>query len=201
MKRAIIFFSVVASLFMFGSFALAQTYTPLAPLPGTINPTTGTTDIATYVGGAIKLIIALGAALAILYAVIGGTQYVAASINPSLKSDALERIQGALIGLAIILTSYLLLNSINPDLVNFKLTLPSIGTSPMQAPAGAGSVVAGGAHVPLKSGATSTAVMATTTPFVWKTVSSSTIAGMHRFKIKLMRALIGITTILLFQIV
>lgn len=106
--------------------AHAVDYTPLAPLPGTFDIATGKTELSTYLSGMIKLLIALGAATAVLFAIIGGTQYVAASINPSAKKDALEHIWNALIGLAIMLTSYLLLNSINPELVDVKFNLPSV---------------------------------------------------------------------------
>lgn len=106
--------------------AQGYTYTPLAPLPGTITSGKTTTNISDYLAGMIKLLIALGAAMAILFAIIGGTQYVAASINPAAKKDAMDRIQNALIGLAIMLTSYLLLSSINPELVGFKLQLKGI---------------------------------------------------------------------------
>lgn len=115
--------------------AHAQSYTPLAPLPGTtITDASGapTTNLAVYVSGVIKLLVALGAALAVLFAIIGGTQYVAASINPSAKNDAKERIEGALIGLTIILSSYLILNSINPRLVEFNLDLKPITPQRLQ---------------------------------------------------------------------
>lgn len=102
--------------------AHAQGYTPLAPLPGTFTEAGNvkTTNITTYLSGAIKLLIAVGAALAVLFAVIGGTQYVAAGISPDAKSDAKSKITNAFIGLTLILTSYLILNSINPALVQFK---------------------------------------------------------------------------------
>lgn len=106
--------------------ASAQNYTPLVPLPGTIAQGGSTTNLSVYLAGMIKLLIALGGALAVLFAIIGGTQYVAASINPSAKSAALEKVWGALIGLAIILSSYLLLNSINPKLVQFNLALEPV---------------------------------------------------------------------------
>lgn len=108
--------------------AYAQDYRPLAPLPGTFTGSQGSevTNMALYVSGTIKLLIALGAALAVLYAIIGGVQYVAVSINPSAKADALGKVTNALLGLAIILTSYLLLNSINPTLVNVSFKLPSV---------------------------------------------------------------------------
>lgn len=108
--------------------AYAQNYVPLAPLPGTVTGAEGaeTTNMALYISGAIKLAIALGAGLAFLFAIIGGTKYVASSINVSAKSDALEQLQRALIGLAIILSSYLVLNSIDPKLVAFDLTLKQV---------------------------------------------------------------------------
>lgn len=114
--------------------ANAQGYTPLAPLPGTFTGAEGseTTNIETYLPGMIKLLIALGGALAVLFAIIGGVQYVAASINPSAKTDAIEKVQHALLGLAIILSSYLLLNSINPNLVRFDFKLPPVGTTVLE---------------------------------------------------------------------
>lgn len=113
----------------------AQSYVPLAPLPGTtITDASGApvTSLVTYVSGMIKLLVALGAALAVVYAVIGGTQYVAASINPVAKADALERLQNALIGLAVILSSYLILNSIDPRLVSFNLDLKKVTSQKLE---------------------------------------------------------------------
>ena len=131
--------TLTASLTLFlgvGLFvAHAQGYVPLAPLPGTtITDASGVqrTDIATYVSGMIKLFIAVGASLAILFAIIGGTQYVAASINPVAKQGALEKVQNALIGLAIILSSYLVLNSIDPKLVEFNLSLAPVTSTRLE---------------------------------------------------------------------
>lgn len=105
-------------------------YVPLAPLPiGPEGSTILAYNMSTYLGGAIKLLIALGAGLAVLMAIVGGVQRVASGISPAAKQGANERITNAFIGLGLILTSYLILNSINPDLVNFKLDLPAVGTS------------------------------------------------------------------------
>ena len=111
--------------------ASAQTYTPLAPLPiGAGGTTPDTYTLSSYLVGAIKLLVAAGGAIAVLMLIISGTQYVAAGINPSAKSDAKERIMGALIGLTLVLTSYLILKSIDPRLVEFNLTLPPVGAMP-----------------------------------------------------------------------
>lgn len=127
------------SLIFFGGLLIAHAqtnisgdYTALAPLPlgpgGTILKTY---TLSTYIAGAIKLLIALGAGFSVLVAIIGGVQYVAAGALPSAKTGAKERIVDAFVGLALVLTSYLILNSINPDLVNFKLELPLVGQQPV----------------------------------------------------------------------
>ena len=120
--------------------ASAQDYTPLAPLPGTFTGEKGaeTTNIGLYLSGAITLLIAVSGALAVLMMIIGGTQYVASGIAPPAKNDAKARIWNAVIGLVLVLVSYLILNSINPNLVKFKLTLPQIAVT---APAAAVTVV------------------------------------------------------------
>ena len=107
-------------------------YVPLVKLP--IGPNASTLEVytmSTYLAGAIKLIIALGAGLAVLMGILAGVQYIAKGISPSAKNEAKEKMINALTGLALVLTSYLILNSINPDLVNFKLDLPNIGLSPL----------------------------------------------------------------------
>lgn len=116
---------------LFANAEISATYTPLAPLPlGEGGNTPATYTLTNYLTGAIKLLVAVAGALAIIVLIIGGTQYVAAGINPSAKGDAKERIWNALIGLALVLTSYLILNSIDPRLVQFNLTLPRVGAVP-----------------------------------------------------------------------
>src|SRR3989344_3814898 len=125
--------------------AHAQGYTPLVSLPGATQEGVST-NMSAYLSGVIKLLIALGGAISILMAIIGGTQYVAAGIAPSAKEDAKNRITNAFIGLALILASYLILNSINPKLVQFGFMLPPVGTSPMATSTG---VAGSGVHTPL----------------------------------------------------
>ncbi len=104
-------------------------YTVLAPLPGTYKEGTKKTDIGLYLSGAIKLIVALGAAVAVIMCIIGGTQYVASGISPSQKDAAKKRIVDSLTGLTLILTSFLILNSINPNLVLFNLKLKPVNVA------------------------------------------------------------------------
>jgi len=115
--------------------AHAQNYTPLAPLPGTftVDTTTGKniTNMGDYLAGSIKLLIAIGAAVSIFVGIIGGTQYVAAGISPDGKSNAKNQITNAFIGLALVISSYLILDSINPKLVQFDLTLNQVTPAPL----------------------------------------------------------------------
>jgi hypothetical protein len=112
-------------------------YTLLAPLPDVSNSTcdptqstsssnTCTTDFLTYLGGIYRLGIAMAVILAVVYITYGGFQYVlSASIGA--KENARETIQNALIGLVLALTSYLILQTINPSLttLNFNLNATS----------------------------------------------------------------------------
>jgi hypothetical protein len=54
--------------------------------------------------------------------VIGGYSYMTASGNAEQSGKGVEMIWSSMIGLALLFGAYLLLNTINPDLVNFKLT-------------------------------------------------------------------------------
>ncbi len=117
---------------LFGGFIVvsAQGYIPLVSLPG-VTTSGQPIKMDTYLSGMIKLIIAVAGTLSILMLVIAGTKYVAASISPIAKKDAIGDIQNALIGLTLVLSSYLLLNTLNPKLVSFSLMLPSIALTPV----------------------------------------------------------------------
>ena len=96
------------------------TYELLAELPGISDTPTH----VNYLSGAIKLIIGVSTALAVLVIVYAGVVgYIGGATNPASRSAAKERIQGALLGLTLILISYIILNTINPDLLSLDLTL------------------------------------------------------------------------------
>ena len=101
------------------------TYTLLADLPGM----TGTTEAPAYLEGAIKLIIGLTTALSVLMIVYAGVfGYVGGATSPAARSTANTQIQGALLGLILAISSYLILNEINPDLLSLDLTLNPLPT-------------------------------------------------------------------------
>lgn len=68
-------------------------------------------------------------AVALAAILLGAIKYIGAAGNPSKMGDAKEQIVSAILGVIILLSSYLILYTINPDLVRLGLTLPPIDTS------------------------------------------------------------------------
>jgi len=64
----------------------------------------------------------VAALLALLMMIIGGYYYMTSSGNAERASTGTEMIWSSIIGLALLFGAYLILNTINPDLVNFNLT-------------------------------------------------------------------------------
>jgi len=59
--------------------------------------------------------------LALLMMVVGGYTYMTAAGNAERTTKGTEMIWSAIIGLALLFGAFLILNTINPDLVNFNL--------------------------------------------------------------------------------
>lgn len=131
--------------FSFFSFAYAalDKYTVLAPLPGTTDckgtPTPivmnadGTfsggckTDFQTYLPAIFKLAIGVAAALAFIMLTYGGVQYMTTDAI-TLKSDGKARIENALWGLGLVIGAWVILYTINPELLKFNLIMPKPNT-------------------------------------------------------------------------
>lgn len=71
-----------------------------------------------------KFALMAGGVLAFGAIVYGGIKYALAAGNPSTQSDAKSGITQALLGLALLVGAYIILNTINPNLVN--LSLPTL---------------------------------------------------------------------------
>ena len=93
--------------------------------PGTGIPLTSKT-IGEYIAGLYYFIIASIGLLAVIGIMIGGFQYLIAGGSPEKITTAKSSITGAITGLIIALTSYLLFSTINPNLVNFDQALTAL---------------------------------------------------------------------------
>ncbi|PIP26414.1 MAG: hypothetical protein CO140_02200 [Candidatus Moranbacteria bacterium CG_4_9_14_3_um_filter_40_7] len=110
-------------------------YEPMEPIPGY-----GTTnDFATFVSNLYKFGIWTVGICALIMIVIGGYMYAASGGNNASMEKAKGFITDALIGLILALLAYLILYTINPELVKAKMaaavpTTPTIPGPPAELP-------------------------------------------------------------------
>jgi hypothetical protein len=94
-------------------------------VPGLANVSNYTTEM--YIDALYKLAITVGGILAVIQIIFGGVMYMFDG-SITRKEDGKDKIKGALFGLLTILGAVLLLQTINPDLLNLKIfnNAPSI---------------------------------------------------------------------------
>lgn len=107
-------------LFCLPAIALAAVnpYVPLEPLPF-LSQVRGT-RLPDLLQALFQLLIIGGAGVAVLMITIGGIQYMTGEALHQ-KSEGRARIQNSVLGLLLLLFIYLLLRTINPQLLNFNL--------------------------------------------------------------------------------
>lgn len=131
MKRvaAKILFVVLGTVLPWVSFAATPTYVPLEPIVGF--PTGSSLTLPAFLNRLFDLVLQLGAVTAVVMLAIGGFQYMTSEAFHG-KAKGLERIRNAILGLLLLLGTYLILYTVNPALLNFNLVVPS--TSGAQPP-------------------------------------------------------------------
>jgi len=86
-------------------------------------------DLSDFISYAYKFMLALAVVLAVFMITVGGFEYMLSGAANT-KSDALKKIQDAVWGLLLALVAYLLLYTIDPNLVSpSNLSIPPISTS------------------------------------------------------------------------
>ena len=122
-------------------FVLSAVYAHAALLESSI--VGGNSDISPgdYFNKIYRLMVGITGVLAVIMIVVGGLEYIASAANPSAKQSAKNRIWAAIGGLLLALSSYLILQTINPNLVNFNLNIEKKG---LQQTGGATGGSAGG---------------------------------------------------------
>jgi hypothetical protein len=104
----------------------ALDYIPLTTIPGVTVKGTPLRTPQNLVLGIYTASIGIASILAVIMVIIGGIKYTTMeSFNA--KTDAKKQITSAFLGLVLLLGSYLLLRTINKDLVEFDTKLPSSG--------------------------------------------------------------------------
>ena len=113
----IIIFLFAISYALYATLAQVKLETALPPIPSQPAPGEGLPQYINYLfvfGLGLITIVALG------QMIIGGITYILAAGNAAKVEDAKDTIFQALLGVGILLISYLLLRTINPDLVSLK---------------------------------------------------------------------------------
>ena len=103
------------------------TYAPLIQVPGFTDGLTN--GFSEYVNYLYATAIAIGALLAVVKIIVAGVKYMTSEVVTS-KGDAKKDIQGALLGLLLILGAYIILNTINPQLLNQKIGFKELSKAP-----------------------------------------------------------------------
>lgn len=128
--------------------AFAQiNYTPLEPLPGITSNGGTVSGLGTYLPAMFTLAIEIAAALAVIMITIGGIEYIG-SESISSKGDGIKKIQNALVGLLLAIGAWVILSTINPNLVSFNLSITSFTPPPPPTGGGGGGTPGAGACTP-----------------------------------------------------
>jgi hypothetical protein len=129
-KNKYLFFSVflIAFLFLGANFVFAL------ETSGTgLNDQSSLGDLVLYL---YKWGIGIAVLLATISFAIGGVSFIISGDNPTLQGNAKDRMKGAILGLVLMTCSWLILDTINPNLTNLALTplTPTVVPPPVEQP-------------------------------------------------------------------
>ncbi len=148
-----LFFGALVSLIA-APRALAEGFTPLAPIPGLTSDNgrsvINSTSLADFFNNLYLYLIGFAAIAAIIMIIWGGFEY-ATQDSISAKGAGKERIQEALFGLVLVLSPYLVFSIINPSILNLSLNLPKLNTFTPAAPVETGTAYAPSAANPTQT--------------------------------------------------
>jgi Type IV secretion system pilin len=113
--------AILGTIFLLPVFVYAQVYEPLVGIPGI----DGDLSLDTYINTLYTLSISLAALLAVIKIIIAGVKWMLSDVVTS-KSEAKKEIQGAIIGLLIVISAVLILETINPQLTRSSLLLSPV---------------------------------------------------------------------------
>ena len=121
-----------------GSDGTQVPYTLLSPLPciarirshmctdSSGNPAITSITLSQFISYAYKFMLALAVVLAVFMITVGGFEYMLSGAANT-KGDAVKKIQDAILGLLLALVAYLVLYTIDPNIVSQNnLTIPPI---------------------------------------------------------------------------
>jgi hypothetical protein len=123
-KKTAVVTVFVSAIFVSANFMVAKAYEPLVRIPGL--PADGPINLSQYVVGLYNFLLSIVGIVAVMMLIIGGMKYIAAAGNASVISDAKDTIWNAILGLLLALLSWVIVSTINPDVLYIKHPASSI---------------------------------------------------------------------------
>ena len=120
-KNRIIITSIVSVIGMSVKQHVFAAYTLLENVPWTASA-----SFPEYITGLYNFLVAAVAVCALLMITIGGIMYILSAGNQSTAGTAKTVVKDAITGLIIVFITWLILNTINPDLLNAKPDLSKL---------------------------------------------------------------------------
>jgi hypothetical protein len=117
MKHVLLVIFTILSLLALGAPAVWAQEVRLPSIPSVQNPYRGPAEFVQYL---FILGLGLGGILAFGMIVFAGLQWSLSGGNASWQEDAKDRIRNAIFGLILLFGAYVILRTINPDLVNLR---------------------------------------------------------------------------------
>lgn len=121
-------------------------YIPLEPLPGTTRGGQTVSSLPALLSALFKLLITFGSLFAVVMLVVAGIGYMISEAAVDIEK-AKERARAALWGLLLLTGCWLILYTVNPDLLKFNLNIPS---SNVNSPSG-GTAISTGSAAPTQT--------------------------------------------------
>jgi hypothetical protein len=118
---------IIFNVFTHQSVALAE-YKTLEAMPG-VGAKGSSPSMSDYINGIYNFAVAAVVFSALLMITIGGFMYMVSAGNQAQAGTAKRIIIDALLGLVVVFTIYLILHTINPDLLNISLDFSSMRTT------------------------------------------------------------------------
>lgn len=117
-KKIICVITLMLSAMACAGIASAAGYTPLVRIPGL--PATGAVDLSMYMIGLYNFLLSIVGIVAVMMLIFGGMRYITAMGSTSATSSAKDIIINALLGLLLALISWVIVSTINPDVLYIK---------------------------------------------------------------------------------
>lgn len=121
MKKIVFLLILVAILLPYAAFAVTLNleYPVLPGAPNINNPENQGLD--SLIAWFYVFIISIAGVAAFIMIIWGGIQWMSSSGNTTATTEAKDKIQKAVLGLLLILSSFIILQIINPELTNLQL--------------------------------------------------------------------------------